>query len=45
MTAIGTTIGGVPLVLIIALGIAVGLWWMITRTGLGRGSAPRAPTP
>lgn len=37
MTAIGTTIGGVPLVLIIALGIAVGLWWMITRTGLGRG--------
>lgn len=37
MTAIGTTIGGVPLVLIIAIAIAVLLWWVITRTGLGRG--------
>ena len=37
MTAIGTTIGGVPLVLIIAIGIAVLLWWIIARTGLGRG--------
>lgn len=37
MTAIGTTIGGVPLVLVIALAIAGLLWWAIQRTALGRG--------
>ncbi|RXZ51682.1 ATP-binding cassette domain-containing protein [Agromyces binzhouensis] len=37
MTAIGTTIGGVPLVLVIALAIAGTLWWVIQRTTLGRG--------
>jgi len=37
MTAIGTTIGGVPLVLVLAVVIAVGLWFVIKRTRLGRG--------
>jgi ribose transport system ATP-binding protein len=37
MTAIGTTIGGVPLVLVIALAIAGALWWAIQRTTMGRG--------
>lgn len=37
MTAIGTTLGGIPVVLILAVVIAVALWWMIGRTGLGRG--------
>ena len=36
MTAIGTTIGGVPLVLALAIVIALVLWWIITRTGVGR---------
>ena len=37
MTAIGTTVGGVPLILIVALVMAVGLWLIIGRTRLGRG--------
>lgn len=37
MTALGTTIGGIPLVLALAVVIALGLWFLITRTGLGRG--------
>lgn len=37
MTALGTTIGGIPLVLVVAVGIAVFLWFVIGRTGLGRG--------
>ncbi|GHF19652.1 ATP-binding cassette domain-containing protein [Pseudolysinimonas yzui] len=37
MTAIGTTIGGVPLVLAVALGIAVLTWFVVQRTRLGRG--------
>jgi ribose transport system ATP-binding protein len=37
MTAIGTTIGGVPLVLALAVGLSVLIWFVIQRTGLGRG--------
>lgn len=37
MTAIGTTIAGIPLILIVALLIAVALWFVIGRTRLGRG--------
>ncbi|MGX5682856.1 ATP-binding cassette domain-containing protein [Schumannella luteola] len=37
MTAIGTTIGGVPLVLVVAIGVSVLIWFVIQRTGLGRG--------
>ena len=37
MTAIGTTVGGVPLVLIVSLAVTVAIWYIIQRTGLGRG--------
>ncbi|NEM92355.1 ATP-binding cassette domain-containing protein [Galbitalea soli] len=37
MTAIGTTVGGVPLILVVALAIAVVAWLVIARTRLGRG--------
>jgi ribose transport system ATP-binding protein len=37
MTAIGTTIAGIPLILIVALLLAVALWFVIGRTRLGRG--------
>jgi ribose transport system ATP-binding protein len=37
MTAIGTTVAGIPLILIVALLIAVVLWFVIGRTRLGRG--------
>ena len=37
MTAIGTAIAGIPLILIVALVIAVVLWLIIGRTRLGRG--------
>jgi len=37
MTAIGTTIAGIPLILIVALLLAVALWFLIGRTRLGRG--------
>ncbi|MDO7883383.1 ATP-binding cassette domain-containing protein [Salinibacterium soli] len=37
MTAIGTTIGGVPLVLVVAVVVSVLIWFIIQRTGLGRG--------
>jgi len=37
MTALGTTIGGVPLVLALAVGLSVLIWVVIQRTGLGRG--------
>jgi ribose transport system ATP-binding protein len=37
MTALGTTIAGVPLVLVVAIGLAVLIWFVIQRTGLGRG--------
>jgi ribose transport system ATP-binding protein len=37
MTAIGTTVAGIPLILIVALLIAVALWFVIGRTRLGRG--------
>ncbi|MFN8196477.1 MAG: ATP-binding cassette domain-containing protein [Nocardioidaceae bacterium] len=36
MTAIGTAIGGIPLVLMGAVGIAVALWFVVARTALGR---------
>ena len=45
MSAIGTTIGGVPVVLMLALAIAVGIWWVITRTGLGRGLRAAGSNP
>jgi ribose transport system ATP-binding protein len=37
MTALGTTIAGIPLVLVVAVGLAVAIWVIIGRTGLGRG--------
>ncbi|MES2171286.1 MAG: hypothetical protein V4479_11285 [Actinomycetota bacterium] len=37
MTAIGTTVGGIPLILIVSLVMAVVLWLIIGRTRLGRG--------
>ncbi|HEX7833883.1 MAG TPA: ATP-binding cassette domain-containing protein, partial [Pseudolysinimonas sp.] len=37
MTALGTTIGGIPLVLVVAVGLAVLIWAIVQRTGLGRG--------
>ena len=37
MTAIGTTVVGIPLILIVALLLAVVLWFVIGRTRLGRG--------
>lgn len=37
MTAIGTTIGGIPLVLVLAVGVAALIWFIVQRTGLGRG--------
>lgn len=37
MTQLGTTVAGVPMVLIVALVITGLLWWVIQRTGLGRG--------
>ena len=37
MAAIGTVIAGVPVVLMIAVVLAVGLWYVIERTTLGRG--------
>ena len=37
MTAIGTTVAGIPLILVVALLIAVVLWFVIGRTRLGRG--------
>jgi ribose transport system ATP-binding protein len=37
MTAIGTTVGGIPLILIVALAIAVVVWFIVGRTRLGRG--------
>jgi ribose transport system ATP-binding protein len=37
MTAIGTTVAGIPLILIVSLVIAIALWFLIGRTRLGRG--------
>lgn len=37
MTALGTTIGGIPMVLVVAVGLAVVIWIIVQRTGLGRG--------
>lgn len=37
MTQLGTTVAGVPMVLVVALVITGLLWWVIQRTGLGRG--------
>jgi len=37
MTALGTTIGGIPLVLLVAVGLSVLIWVVVQRTGLGRG--------
>ena len=37
MAAIGTVIAGVPVVLMVAVVIAVGLWFVIQNTGVGRG--------
>ena len=37
MTALGTTVGEVPLVLIVAVVLAVLLWFVIGRTRIGRG--------
>lgn len=37
MTAIGTTVAGVPVILLVALVVAVALWIVVGRTGLGRG--------
>jgi ribose transport system ATP-binding protein len=37
MTAIGTTVAGIPLILVVSLLIAVVLWFVIGRTRLGRG--------
>lgn len=37
MTAIGTTVAGIPLVLALAVGVAVLCWFIIQRTRLGRG--------
>jgi len=37
MTAIGTTVAGIPLILIVSLVIAIALWFVIGRTRLGRG--------
>jgi ribose transport system ATP-binding protein len=37
MAAIGTVIAGVPVVLMVAVVLAVGLWYVIERTTLGRG--------
>jgi len=37
MTAIGTTVVGIPLILVVAVLIAVALWFVIGRTRLGRG--------
>ncbi|MEZ5091697.1 ABC transporter permease [Nocardioides sp.] len=36
MTAIGTAIAGVPLVLAVAVGLAVAIWFILQRTALGR---------
>ena len=37
MTGLGTTIAGIPLVLAVALALAVAIWVIVQRTGLGRG--------
>jgi ribose transport system ATP-binding protein len=37
MTALGTAVAGIPLILVLALAIAVVLWLVIGRTRLGRG--------
>ncbi|MGN6501358.1 MAG: ABC transporter permease subunit, partial [Pseudolysinimonas sp.] len=37
MTAVGTTIAGIPMVLVVAVGLAVAIWVIVARTGLGRG--------
>lgn len=37
MLALGTTIGGVPLVLLVAIVLSGAIWWIVQRTGLGRG--------
>ena len=37
MTAVGTTIAGIPMVLVVAVGLAVVIWIIVQRTGLGRG--------
>ena len=44
MTGIGTTIGGLPLVLVLAIAVSIAMSLIIKRTGLGRGFARRAPT-
>jgi ribose transport system ATP-binding protein len=45
MSAIGTTVAGVPVVLMLALAISLSLWWVITRTGLGRGLRAAGSNP
>ncbi len=45
MAALGTTVGGVPLVLVFALLVAVGSWFLIQRSAVGRGSGRPAPIP
>ncbi|GAA2227483.1 ATP-binding cassette domain-containing protein [Herbiconiux moechotypicola] len=37
MTALGTAVAGVPLVLVVAVLVAVLLWFVLANTGLGRG--------
>jgi ribose transport system ATP-binding protein len=37
MTGIGTALAGIPVVLMVAIGIAVLTWFIVQRTGLGRG--------
>lgn len=37
MTGLGTTIAGIPLVLAVAIALAIAVWLIVQRTGLGRG--------
>ena len=37
MTGLGTTIAGIPLVLAVAIALAIAVWLVVQRTGLGRG--------
>lgn len=37
MFVLGTAVGGVPLVLVLALGLTAVTWFVVQRTGLGRG--------
>jgi ribose transport system ATP-binding protein len=37
MVGLGTTVGGIPLVLLVAMGLSIAVWLIVQRTGLGRG--------